>query len=128
MKEFMLLIKNEGDGKAALSPDEQQNFLKACQVYIEDLVKNGNLKSAQPLVREGVIISGNARALNETPFDKTKEIQVGYYHILAKDLDEAVAIAKRNPEFTFIKGVKIEVRPLKIMEQSTNFTYPTKSK
>lgn len=44
----MLLIKNEGDGKAALSPQQQQEFLKACQVYIEDLVKKGNLKSAQP--------------------------------------------------------------------------------
>ena len=39
MKEFMLLIRNEGDAKAALSPEEQQKFLKACQVYIEDMMK-----------------------------------------------------------------------------------------
>jgi hypothetical protein len=126
MKEFMLLIKNQGDGKAALSPEEQQQFLKACQVYIEDLMKNGNLKSAQPLIREGAIISGSEDSFTETPFDKTKEIQVGYYHILAKDLDEAIAIAKRNPEFAFIKGAKIEVRPLKMLEQSTGYNYPTK--
>ena len=122
----MLLIRNEGDGKANLSPEEQQQFLKTCQVYIEDLMKNGNLKSAQPLVREGIIISGPADSFTETPLDKTKEIQVGYYHILAKDLDEAVAIAKRNPEFAFIKGAKIEVRPVKMVEQSTGFNYPTK--
>ena len=120
----MLLIRNEGDGKANLSPEEQQQFLKACQVYIEDLMKNGNLKSAQPLLREGIIISGSADSFTETPFDKTKEIQVGYYHVLAKDLDEAVAIAQRNPEFAFIKGAKIEVRPIKMMEQSTGFEYP----
>ena len=49
---------------------------------------------------------------------------MGYYHILANDLDEAIAIAKRNPEFAFIKGAHIEVRPVKMMEQSTGFEYP----
>lgn len=120
----MLIIRNEGDGKAALSPEEQQKFLKACQVYIEDLMKNGNLKGAQPLVREGKMISGTPGAFKDGPYNETKEIIVGYYHILAKDLDEAVAIAKRNPEFAFIKGAKIEVRPIKTMEPSTSFEYP----
>jgi len=123
MKEFMLIIRNEGDGKSALSPEEQQQFLKACQVYIEGLMKNVNLKAAQPLVREGKMISGTPGAFKDGPYNETKEIIVGYYHILAKDLDEAIAIAKRNPEFTFIKGAKIEVRPIKTKESSTSFEY-----
>jgi len=122
----MLLIRNEGDGKANLSPEEQQNFLKACQVYIEDLEKNGHMKSAQPLVREGVMVSGSVNNFTEGPYNPTREVIVGYYHILAKDLDEAVAIAKRNPEFAFVKGAKIEVRPVKMKEVSTQFTYPSK--
>lgn len=126
MKEFMLLIKNEGDGKAALSPEEEQHFLKACEVYIDDLMKKGSLKSAQPLIREGVVIAANGNSFTETPLDSTKEIQVGYYHILATDLDEAIAIAKRNPEFAFVKGARVEVRPIKMLEQSTQFTYPSK--
>ena len=117
----MLLIRNEGDGKANLSPEEQQTFLKACQVYIEDLMKNGNLKGAQPLVREGKMISGTPGAFKDGPYNETKEIIVGYYHILANDLDEAIAIAKGNPEFEFVKGAKIEVRPIKMMEQETGF-------
>jgi hypothetical protein len=124
MKEFMLLIRNEGDGKASLSPEQQQKFLAACQVYIEDLMKNGKLKMAQPLVREGKMVSGTPGAFKDGPYNETKEIIVGYYHILAEDLDEAVAIAQRNPEFAFIKGAKIEVRPIKTMEQSTNYVYP----
>ena len=127
MNEFMLLVKNEGDGKAALSPEQQQQFLKACQVYIEGLMKNGKLKSAQPLIKDGMIISSTPGSFKETPLDKTKEIQVGYYHILANDLDEAVAIAKRNPEFAFIRGAQIEVRPIKLMEQLTGFNYPIKN-
>jgi hypothetical protein len=124
MKEFMLLIRNEGDGKTGLSPEQQQQFLKACMLYIENLMKNGNLKSAQPLVREGKMISGTPGTFKDGPYNETKEIIVGYYHILAKDTDEAIAIAKGNPEFAYIKGAKIEVRPIKMMEDSTSYVYP----
>lgn len=120
----MLIIRNQGDGKASLSAQQQQEFLKACEVYIAELIKKGNLKSAQPLVREGKMISGAPGAFNEGPYNETSEILVGYYHILANDLDEAIAIAKRNPEFAFVKGAKIEVRPVKMLEQSTGFEYP----
>ncbi|HXB28947.1 MAG TPA: YciI family protein [Puia sp.] len=124
MKEFMLLIRNESDGKASLSPEQQQQFLNACMVYIQDLIKNGKLKSAQPLVRDGRMISGKPGAFKDGPYNESKEIIVGYYHILAKDLDEAITIAKGNPEFSFNKGAKIEVRPIKTVEESTSFVYP----
>ena len=39
MKEFMLLILNEDDNKTNMSPEQQQQFMKACQVYIGDLRK-----------------------------------------------------------------------------------------
>jgi hypothetical protein len=124
MKEFMLLIRNDGDGKAALSPEQQQEFLNACMVYIEDLVKKGNLKGAQPLIQEGKMISGTPGAFKDGPYNETKEIIVGYYHVLAKNMEEAIAIAKGNPEFAFIKGAKIEVRPIKVVEESTSYEYP----
>jgi hypothetical protein len=126
MKEFMLLIRNEGDGKAHLSPEQHQQFLKACETYIEKLEKNGSLKSAQPLIREGKMISGTPGAFKDSPYNEAKEIIVGYYHILAKDLDDAIAIAKGNPEFAYSKTAKIEVRPIKMREESTGFEYPKK--
>jgi hypothetical protein len=124
MKEFMLLIRNEGDGKAALTSGQHQQFLKACEVYIENLKKNGNLKSAQPLVREGFMISGTNGKFVDKPYNETREIIVGYYHILAKDIQEAISIAKGNPEFAFNPGAKIEVRPIKTKEDSTSYIYP----
>ncbi|HET7002755.1 MAG TPA: YciI family protein [Puia sp.] len=124
MKEFMLLIRNEGDGKAALSPEQQQRFLNDCMVYIQNLTKNGNLKGAQPLIREGKMVSGRPGAFKDGPYNESKEIIVGYYHIVAKNIDEAIAIAQRNPEFAYIKGAKIEVRPIKSVEESTSFVYP----
>jgi hypothetical protein len=124
MKEFMLLIRNEGDGKSALSPEQQQKFLNDCMVYIQNLIKDGKLKGAQPLVREGKMISGRPGAFKDGPYNESKEIIVGYYHIIAKDMDEAIAIAQGNPEFAYIKGARIEVRPIKTVEESTSFVYP----
>lgn len=126
MHEFMLLIRNVGDAKAALAPDQHQRFLKACESYIERLRKAGQLKSAQPLVRDGMMISGTTGAFHEGPWAESPEIIVGYYHVLARDLDEAIAIAKDNPEFAFTDKAKIEVRPIKTKEATTSFTYPTK--
>ena len=127
MKEFMLLIRNEGDSKADLSAEQLQQFLKAAMAYIEELRKKGKLKSAQPLIREGKMISGTPGAFKDGPYNESKEIIVGYYHVLANDMEEAVDIAKGNPELAFIQGAKIEVRPIKTMEQSTNYSYPTEN-
>jgi len=124
MKEFMLLIHNEGDNKASLSPEQRQQFLKDCMVYIEGLMKNGNLKGAQPLVRDGKMISGVPGAFKDGPYNETKEIIVGYYHIMAENIDQAIDIAKGNPEFAYNANAKIEVRPIKTMEESTSYIYP----
>lgn len=124
MKEFMLLIRNENDSKSGFSPEQHLEFVNQCSVYIGNLQKDGKLISAQPLVREGKIISGTNGAWKKVPFNETKEVMVGYYHILAKDLDEAIEIAKGNPEFAYTTTARIEVRPIKMKEESTGFVYP----
>ena len=124
MKEFMLLIRNEPDGKAAFTSDHEQKFLNSCRTYIENLKRNGNLISAQPLVREGKVISGTTGAFTDKPYSTAGEMIVGYYHIRAADINEAVAIAKNNPEFSFVKDARIEVRPIKTAEVSTSYVYP----
>jgi hypothetical protein len=37
-----------------------------------------------------------------------------------------VTIAKANPEFEYGTAARIEVRPVKIKEQTTGFVYPKK--
>jgi len=124
MKEFMLIIRNIGDGKEGLSAEKHLEFVKACEVYIEKLKVNGNLISAQPLVRNGVMIAGTPGAFTEGPYAKTPEIIVGYYRIMAASLDEAIALAKQNPEFAYSNNAMIEVRPIKMKEETTSFVYP----
>lgn len=122
--EFMLYIRNAGDAKANLSADEHLKFIKQCEVYIEQLKLKGKLIAAQPLLREGCIISKSNNTWNTTLIDPQKDIQVGYYHIQTDSIEEAIEIAKQNPEFAFVPTASIEVRPVKTKEAQTNFVYP----
>lgn len=124
MKEFMLLIRNGIDSKSAFSPEQDTAFLKSCEIYIGKLKKNGNLLRAQPLVRGGKMVSGSEGQWREEPFSESAEVIVGYYHLLANDLNEAVSLAKGNPEFEYTTTARIEVRPIKMKEVVTSYVYP----
>ncbi len=116
MKEFMLLVRTEGDHLDALSPEQQQQHLQKVMEYMGGLMKSGKLKSAQPLAMEGMLISGSKGKLKDGPYNETKEVIAGYFLIEAKDLAEAVQIAKANPVFEDGTNARIEVRPIKVME------------
>ncbi len=123
-REYMLYIRNKGDAKASLSPAKHSAFISQCEVYIGKLKAEGKLIAAQPVVREGFVIRKHGDDWTTIVLDPTKEVQVGYYHILADDLDEAISIAKMNPEFEYVASATIEVRPIKTKEEKTNFVYP----
>jgi hypothetical protein len=127
MKEFMFFIRKQSDSKETLSPDKHLLFLKGCESYIGNLKKQGKLISAQPIDRAGKIISGKKGEWKDVPYNETTEVIGGYYHILANDLNEAIEISRANPEFEFNENTRIEVRPIKMKEESTGFVYPTKT-
>ena len=126
MREFFHIVRNRIDHDAGWSEDRHREFVQTCEQYIKNLKKKGKLIGAQPLVREGVMLSRSGTSWIEDPLGKSGEVQVGYYHIKADSLEDAVAIAKDNPEFAFSQTARIEVRPLHVAEESTGFVYPGK--
>ncbi len=115
MKEFMLFIRSEEEPKADLSPEQLQQHIEKVGGYIKRLMEEGKMKSAQPLEMDGKILSYKNGKIVDGPYNETKEIISGYYHLLATDLDEAIEIAKRDPRFE--EGIwRIEVRPVKVVE------------
>jgi hypothetical protein len=126
MKEFMFFIRKQADSKETLSPVKHTEFLKSCQTYIEALKTEGRMISAQPIERSGEILSYSNGGWTKTPFNESKEVIGGYYHILAESLDEAISTAMKNPEFEYNPGTRIEVRPIKMKEDVTGFVYPAK--
>jgi hypothetical protein len=63
----------------------------------------------------GAIIHRSNGVFKDGPFNHSKEVIVGYFHILAENLDEAIAIAKANPMFEDSEGT-IEVLPIQQMD------------
>jgi hypothetical protein len=113
MKEFLLLIRTEGDVWTSLSPQELQDHIEKGTSYIGKLMEEGTLKSAAPLDKgSSRIVTGTNGIIKDGPFNESKEVIAGYFHIVAKDIQEAVAIAKANPIFKDIP-TKIEVHLMK---------------
>lgn len=115
MKEFMLFIKTKGDHLSHLSPEQQQAHVQKVGKYIGGLMEAGKLKGAQPLETSGAVIQGSKGIFKDGPFNEAKEVIVGYFHILAKDIEEAIEIAKANPVFDEEEAI-MEIRPIKTFE------------
>jgi len=114
MKEFLLILRTEGDVWTSLSPEQLQKHIQKGTAYIGKLINDGKLKSAQPLDKGSRIVFETNGMIKDGPFNETKEVIAGYFHLLAKDINEAVEIAKANPIFQDIP-TKIEVHPMKII-------------
>lgn len=115
MQEFMLFIKTKGNHLEGMSPEQQQAHVQKIGNYIGNLIETGKLKGAQPLDMDGAIIHGNKGVIKDGPFNESKEVIVGYFHIVAANIEEAIKIGKANPIFEDSEAV-IEVRPIKQME------------
>ena len=115
MQEFMLFVKTKGDHLEGLSPEQQQAHVQKIGNYIGGLMQSGKLKGAQPLEMGGAIIHGNKGVFRDGPFNEAKEVIVGYFHILAEDLKDAIQIAKANPVFEDAEAT-LEIRAIKEMK------------
>jgi len=111
MQEFMLFIRNEGNPIADFSPEQQQEHVQKVGGFIKQMVSEGKMKAAQPLEMDGTMLSYKNGSFVDGPFNETKEVISGYYHIIAKDLVEATEIAKSDPRFED-GDWRIEIRPI----------------
>src|SRR5262245_50304115 len=112
MKEFLLIVRTEGEVWTMLSPDKLSRHIEHGTAYIDKFVKQGKIKSAQPLDRGSRLVTKNDGLFKDATFNETKEVIAGYFLIAADSIDEAVAIAKQNPIFDDIASA-IEVHPIK---------------
>lgn len=108
MEKFMYIFHG-GDGNN-LSPTELQANMQKWFAWIEKLRKEDRYLSGEPLEPRGKIVVGSKKLVTDGPFAEGKELVGGYFVILAKDLDEAVALSKDCPGFEY--NGKVEVRPV----------------
>lgn len=111
MKEYLLLIRNEGNYWENMSPEQQQIHIQKASNYIQKLTQEGRIKSAQPLTMNGLMLQNKNGTFIDGPFVESKEVIGGFFHILANDLNEALEIAKANPIFEETNA-RIEIREI----------------
>jgi hypothetical protein len=111
MKDFLLILRTEGNVWTDLSPEQLKKHMEHGMAYIGKLIAEGKLKSASPVDKGSKLITGSRGSFTDHPFNESKEVIAGYFLVTANDMNEAITIAKENPIFNDIP-TKIEVHPM----------------
>ncbi len=111
---YMLLIYGNTETWAGLTKDERNRIHDECGAWHQELVRNGHARTAaglQPAATARTVRQTNGRAvMTDGPFAETREVLGGFEIIECRDLDEALAIARRFPALRV--GSAVEVRPV----------------
>ncbi len=112
MEYVLLIYENEAEAKG-MSPEAKGKMFQEYGAFTESIKQSGAMRGGQPLesvsTATTVRVKGEKTLRTDGPFAETREQLGGFYHIEAKDLDEAVSIAARIPAS---RSGSIEVRPV----------------
>ena len=118
--QYMLMCCFDEKAWTELPDDEKLRIMREYGALIQSLAEYGQLRGGGQLRLTSsattLRMKNGKPILIDGPFAETKE-QLGGYHLVdCKDLDEALAIAKRIP--TLPAGGAIEVRPFESFDDS----------
>ena len=99
MKEFIVLIYVYGMPVLKLSPEKQQKHIEKVGKFIASLANNGRLKNAQPFEPRGISITGIQGVFQQTELNAGEKDIVGFYHVVANDVEEVSALIRTDPRF-----------------------------
>ncbi|HJR55592.1 MAG TPA: YciI family protein [Rhizomicrobium sp.] len=121
----MVFAKATGDGEKGAPPTPEA--FAAMDRFTEELVKAGVFVAAAGLQNTAearrVVCHGPSRAVIDGPFAETRELVVGFSIWEVKDMDEAVAWAKRCPN-PMSGRTEIEIRPFFEVADLAEFVTP----
>ena len=114
MRVMVFAKATEGSEKDMAPTPEMLEAFAAMDRFTEELVKAGVFVAAAGLKNSAqakrVVCDGPGRTVIDGPFAETKELVAGFSIWEVKDMDEAVAWAKRSPNPMPGKN-EIEIRP-----------------
>ncbi len=108
LREYLVLSRGQSD--AAASREDIQAAINAFYGWYEKCLESGLMKPGHRLTTDGKVVS--RYAVTDGPFAETKELVGGYWFIIARNLEEAAALAAQNPTLAY--GLTLEVRPLEL--------------
>jgi hypothetical protein len=124
----MVFVKATEDGDMGAAPTaEAREAFAAMDLFTEELVKAGVFVAAAGLKNSAqakrVVYEGPRRTVIDGPFAESRELVAGFAIWEVKDMDEAVAWAKRAPNPTSGPS-EVEIRPFYEVEDLAEFVTP----
>jgi hypothetical protein len=110
---YLLTLYGDESRRTALTPEQQAEGMKQWDAYTTDATDAGvhlggeGLQPSATATTVKIEESGD-HIVSDGPFAETKEQLGGYYLLDCKDLDDALAWAKKIP----MPGGTVEVRPV----------------
>ena len=114
MEKFMLLFRGSDVYQPGQSPEALQALKQKLIHWIGDLAKKGVHVASEPLQPTGKQVSGAKKTVTDAPFGEAREVIGGCTIVLAKDINEAVEIAKGCPILE--SNANVEIRPIQKVE------------
>jgi hypothetical protein len=110
MSKFMYLFRSNPAAYQSMSPEEMQQNIKKWMDWKDSLEKNGHISQlGERLDGTGKVVRGKTKTVIDGPFVEVKDFIQGYILIEARDIDQAVELAKDCPILN-LDGT-VEVRP-----------------
>ena len=113
----MVIVKATGDSEAGMMPSTE--LLEAMGKYNEELAAAGIMLAGDGLKPSShgkrIHFDGPSRTVIDGPFAEARELVAGYWIWEVKDMDEAVAWAKRCPN-PMMGPSDLEIRPFYELE------------
>jgi hypothetical protein len=110
MEKFMLLFRGSDVYQPGQTPEAVQALKQKLLSWIVDLSSNGMHVASEPLQPIGKQVGGTKKTIIDAPFGEGREIIGGCTIVQAKDINEAVEIAKGCPILE--SNASIEIRPI----------------
>lgn len=102
---FLLLVRDPADGQ----PEPTSAQIEKIFAWFHDIKKRGHLVAVSPLDHSTgkVLRGGRGHLVTDGPFIESKEVVGGYVIVTAKNLNQAVALARSFPMFAARRSVEV---------------------
>jgi hypothetical protein len=114
MEKFMLLFRGSDVYQPGEAPETVEALKYKMIAWLSNLVARGIHVGSEPLQTTGKQVNGTKKIVTDGPFGTGGEVIGGCTIVQAKDIDEAVEIAKSCP--IVATNANIEIRPIQKIE------------
>jgi hypothetical protein len=110
MAKFMYLFRSNPTAYRSMSPEQMQQTMKKWMDWKDTLQRNGHVQQlGERLDATGKVVRGKSKAVTDGPYVEVKDYIQGYMLLEAKDMDQALELAKGCPILE--SDGTVEIRP-----------------